>query len=115
MTTQEVFEQIMRDHHAMIHRIVASYEAGPAVVRFYDGDPTQGGQQIGVDQTVSLAGCGSNTIAAVQWANVGPGLHQVYVVVDATNAIAETNEANNIQSFPVLVGTQRAFTPRIAR
>lgn len=90
-------------------------KAGPAVVRFYDGNPTQGGQQIGVDQTVSLAGCGSNTIAAVQWANVGPGLHQVYVVVDATNAIAETNEANNIQSFPVLVGTQRAFTPRIAR
>lgn len=89
--------------------------SGPAVVRFYNGNPAQGGQQIGVDQTVSLAGCGSNTIAAVQWANVGPGLHQVYVVVDATHVIAETNEANNIQSFPVLVGTQRAFVPRIAR
>ena len=32
MTTQQVFEQIVRDHHAMIHRIVASYEARSAVV-----------------------------------------------------------------------------------
>jgi RNA polymerase sigma factor (sigma-70 family) len=32
MTTEEVFEQIVRDHHAMIHRIVASYEAGSSVV-----------------------------------------------------------------------------------
>src|SRR5689334_14809061 len=32
MMTQEVFEQIVRDHHAMIHRIVASYEASSAMV-----------------------------------------------------------------------------------
>jgi RNA polymerase sigma-70 factor (ECF subfamily) len=32
MTTKEVFEQVVRDHHAMIHRIAASYEARAAVV-----------------------------------------------------------------------------------
>ena len=32
MTTQQVFEQIVRDHHAMIRRIVASYEAKSAAV-----------------------------------------------------------------------------------
>src|SRR3982751_6157640 len=32
MTTTEMFEEIIQDHRAMIHRIVASYEAKPAVV-----------------------------------------------------------------------------------
>ena len=32
MTTHEVFEQIMRDHHAMIRRIVAGYEVNPALI-----------------------------------------------------------------------------------
>lgn len=32
MTTNEVFEQIARDHHAMVHRIAASYEAESAAV-----------------------------------------------------------------------------------
>ena len=32
MTTREVFEQVVRDHHAMIHRIAASYESQSAVV-----------------------------------------------------------------------------------
>src|SRR6476620_6586809 len=32
MTTKEVFEQVVRDHHAMIHRIAASYESESAVV-----------------------------------------------------------------------------------
>jgi len=32
MTTPPAFEDIVRDHHAMIRRIVASYEAGPAAV-----------------------------------------------------------------------------------
>ena len=32
MTTREVFEQVVRDHHAMIHRIAASYEARGSAV-----------------------------------------------------------------------------------
>jgi RNA polymerase sigma-70 factor (ECF subfamily) len=32
MTTKEVFEQVVRDHHGMIHRIATSYEAGVAAV-----------------------------------------------------------------------------------
>ena len=90
-------------------------KVGPAVVRFYNGNPAQGGQKIGNDQVVNLAGCGDNAVATVNWANAGPGLHQIYVVVDAANAIPETNESNNTQSFAVLVGTYRAFVPRITR
>jgi len=33
MTTKEVFEQVVRDHHAMIHRIAASYEASATEVQ----------------------------------------------------------------------------------
>lgn len=90
-------------------------KAGPAVVRFYKGNPAQGGQKIGSDQVVSLAGCGDSAVVTVNWSNVGPGMHQIYVVVDAGNAIAETDETNNTQSFPVFVGTHRAFVPRITR
>jgi len=32
MATEDVFEQIVRDHHAMIQRIAGTYEAGPALV-----------------------------------------------------------------------------------
>jgi RNA polymerase sigma factor (sigma-70 family) len=32
MTATQMFEEIVEDHHAMIHRIVASYEAKPAVL-----------------------------------------------------------------------------------
>ena len=32
MTTKQVFEEIVRDHHAMIRRIVASHEASSAVI-----------------------------------------------------------------------------------
>ena len=32
MTTTRVFEQVVRDHHAMIHRIASSYESEPALV-----------------------------------------------------------------------------------
>ena len=75
----------------------------PVMVRFYNGNPAQGGQQIGADQAVQLAGCGDSAMAAVNWANVGPGTHAIYVRVDPGNAITETNEANNTQSFSVQV------------
>lgn len=89
--------------------------SGPAVVRFYRGDPAQGGQKIGADQVVNLSGCGSSATVSVTWNGVGPGAHAIYVVVDAGHAVAETNEANNTRAFTVFVGTQQAFMPRIAR
>jgi hypothetical protein len=86
---------------------------GPALVRFYDGDPQNGGVQIGVDQFVSVAGCGRSTVAAITWPNVAPGAHTVYVWVDPDDEIAETNTANNLQSFTVLVADPAAYLPLI--
>lgn len=93
----------------------ASLPAGPVVVRFYRGDPAQGGVQVGGDQVVSLAGCGASATVSVTWDGAPAGLHRIFVVVDAAGALAESNETNNTREFPLLVGTQRSFIPRVAR
>ncbi|HUM70785.1 MAG TPA: hypothetical protein PLK31_18300, partial [Chloroflexota bacterium] len=83
--------------------------SGPAVVRFYDGDPQDGGTQIGMDQAVSLAGCGRTEMIQVLWPNVPPGTHEVYVVV------AEVDEVDNTINQTILVATERTFLPVISR
>ncbi len=88
---------------------------GPVVVRFYDGDPQNGGMQIGADQTVTLAGCGRIEVVQVLWPDVPPGTHEVYVVVDEDGAITEVNELNNVANQTILVATERAFLPLISR
>ncbi len=89
--------------------------AGPVVVRFYRGDPAQGGTQIGGDQTVNLAGCGDHATVSVTWNGVQAGTHRIFVVADAANGVSESDEGNNKQEFTVLVGTQQTFIPRIGR
>jgi hypothetical protein len=89
--------------------------SGPAVVRFYRGDPAQGGTQIGGDQVVNLAGCGDLAEASVTWNGVTAGAHAVYVVVDAANTLSESDEANNKKAFTVFVGTEQVLIPRIGR
>jgi hypothetical protein len=86
-----------------------------AVVRFYDGDPAQGGTQIGAQQTVSLSGCGTNSTVSVTWNNVPPGAHDVYVVVDAGNAVAESDEQNNSMKQTIVVATDHITIPAILR
>jgi hypothetical protein len=88
---------------------------GPALVRFYDGDPQNGGVQIGADQYVSIAGCGRMALATITWTGVEPGVHTVYVWVDPNDEIEETNTANNLQFFTVLVADPAAYLPLIRR
>ena len=87
--------------------------SGPALVRFYDGDPQNGGVQIGSDQFVSVAGCGQTDVATITWADVAPGTHTVYVWVDPNNEISETDIANNIRPFTVLVADPAAYLPLV--
>lgn len=90
-------------------------KAGPVVVRFYLGNPAQGGVQIGGDQSISLAGCGNHGRVSVPWNGVDAGTHRIFVVVDPANAIAETNEGNNTREFTVFVGTEQNFFPHVGR
>jgi subtilase family serine protease len=87
----------------------------PVVVRFFRGNPAAGGTQIGSDKVVRVPGCGSDVIVEVTWPNVPPGRHTVYVTVDPANALAESNETNNVAQATVLIATQRLFLPATAR
>jgi hypothetical protein len=90
---------------------------GSFVVRFYEGPPPPGvGNQIGTYQTISnLCGCGGAETVEVTWANVSPGAHQVYVVVDAEGTIPESNEDDNTGSGVILVATNRILLPLITK
>ena len=86
-------------------------KTGSVVVRFFDGDPDNGGVQIGIDQIVSLRGCGDNQTVSVTWPNVAPGNHQVFVVVDPEGQIEESDETNNTASRLVIIASHRASLP----
>lgn len=84
-----------------------------ATVRFYDDHPQQGGSQIGAAKTVNLVGCGARQVVSVQWPNVPPGAHDVYVQV--TPAEPDTITGNNLGHGRVLVGTERVLLPVVSR
>jgi hypothetical protein len=74
-------------------------------VRFYDGDPSGGGAQIGTDQSLaSLDGCGNSGTARVTWAGVAPGTTTAWVVVDPDNLLAESDELDNGLSAQIMIG-----------
>lgn len=76
----------------------------PFLVRFYDGDPANGGVQIGEDQMASpLAGCGATAAAQVSWPDALPGEYEVFVVVDPEEWLDEPNRANNSMSQIIVV------------
>ena len=84
----------------------------PTLVRFYEGNPEQGGVQIGSDQTVPvLGGCASSATVEVTWSNVAPGSHTIYVVVDPLNSVDESNELDNTYSATVSVTTSLLWPP----
>ncbi|MCP4421012.1 MAG: hypothetical protein GY805_30750 [Chloroflexi bacterium] len=87
-------------------------ETGSLGVRFYDGDPEMGGVQIGAEQFVSVGG-GGTAVASVEWSNVSPGTHPVYIAVDLADG--ECSSLNNAAMYSVLVATDRVFLPIVQR
>lgn len=86
-------------------------------VRFYNGDPTQGGKQIGSDQVVTLAGCGTTANAKEVWKNVTVNTYDVYVVVDPSNQVNEpgSGEANNTRQQVVFFSTSSVYLPILSQ
>jgi hypothetical protein len=84
-------------------------------VTFYDGDPQNGGSVIGTPQAIQLSGCGSNQTVSIQWPNLSPGTHTIYVQVTPDGGVTETNTTNNTVSGPVLIATEQIFLPVIQR
>ncbi len=91
-------------------------------VRFFDSDPAKEGRQIGEDFTVASIGPGETVEAGTSWSavqyqpdasigvSIGSGVESkgyisntIHVVVDPDNTIAESDEANNSTSRPLVV------------
>jgi len=73
------------------------------VVEFYDGDPDHGGIFIGSDYLPPIAPSDSD-IASVEWTTTS-GTHNIWVVVDPTDDVSESNETNNKDSKSITVET----------
>lgn len=84
-------------------------------VRFYNGDPANGGTQIGATQTVRLSGCGSTGLATVKWMNVAPGNYTVYARVTPGAGSVDANPNNNSVSGNVLFVTHHLYLPLTER
>ncbi|MBN1317677.1 MAG: hypothetical protein JXA42_19495 [Anaerolineales bacterium] len=74
-------------------------------VAFYDGDPNTSGVQIGVTRTLTspLPAASSETVT-VEWDVPTTTIsHELYVVVDPTDAVTEDNESNNQAAVDVVL------------
>jgi hypothetical protein len=98
--------------NATIHNLGAA-DAVDVVVRFHDGPPS-GSNPIGSDQIIPLLPApGGTELASVVWIADPPGMHDICVVADPDNGIAESNEANNLacRTFLVLTTYTLPLTP----
>ncbi len=75
------------------------------VVRFYIGDPSAGGVQIGVDQIIPSLSVNSTAQVSVNSSFSGTGGKTIFVVVDPDNSISETSESDNKSSARIWVAT----------
>ena len=64
-------------------------------VRFYEGDPTNGGTLIGEGTIAVLSPRGSESTTGIAWTPPAEGSYQIYAVIDPDDSAAETLENNN--------------------
>jgi hypothetical protein len=73
-------------------------------VRFYDSNPDSGGAQIGETQYIApLDGGAGLATVSVPWTPTQAGTYPLYVRVDPSNNIPETDEGDNARSISVEV------------
>ncbi len=71
-------------------------QAANILVRFYEGDPANGGTQIGPDQTVpSLSPNGSATVGVPYDTSGKTGRHGIFIKIDPLDALRELDETDN--------------------
>jgi hypothetical protein len=84
--------------NATVHNIGGA-ASGVTVARFHDGMLPS--PQIGGDQGVPPIPFNDEASVSVTWIASSPGPHDVCVVVDPDNLLAELNETNNVACAPV--------------
>ena len=94
----------------VVHRQGGNSVLSNVVVRFYRGNPGQGGVVIGDGVIPLLSPNSSVSTPKVSWAPPAAGAYDLYAVIDPGNAIPETAEANNVVSRTVTVAGPTADT-----
>ncbi len=101
--------------NATIHN-VGGNASEPTATRFYDGLPPS--FQIGADQPLPPIQAGGAENVTVAWIASPPGSHEICVVADPDNVVAEINETNNmacvsvfVQSLPITKPDYVPFLP----
>jgi hypothetical protein len=79
--------------------------ASNVIVRFYLGDPSAEGVQVGADQIISFLSVSSSAQASITASFTGTGGKTIFVVVDPDNLISETSRADNKASARLWVAT----------
>ncbi len=104
-----------RDSQAVLKADIVNLRSMPAnggVIRFYQGDPRNGGIQIGNDLTLSI-GARERITVEVPWDTTGlRGYQEITVWVDASEAIDEYDEQNNIASTWIRLAAPAAYQPQ---
>ncbi len=97
-------------------RNIGSQDAPPGVlVELYDGEPKAGGKKLGTITINKSIPAGSGRIGTLSWnlANVAPGKHKIFAVIDPKGVISETNEKNNTASIEVNIHADRYLDTQI--
>jgi hypothetical protein len=68
---------------------------GPFTVKFYQGDPEQGGVEIGQDTIENLARYSGPKTAQISWAASGAGLQKIFAVIDPGGNIPEVHDEDD--------------------
>ena len=72
-------------------------------VTYYDGDPASGGTVIGTASTTKSLNPGDFQDVIYSWSGGSLGLHHIYAVVDAANAISECRKDDNQANLDVTI------------
>jgi large repetitive protein len=80
-------------------------DASNITVRFFLGDPSSGGTQIGTDQVIPSLALGSSSQVAITQSFTGTGGKTIFVVADPDGLISETSESDNKSSSRIWVAT----------
>jgi hypothetical protein len=88
---------------------LGSSDAYPVNVKFYDGDPTSGGDLIGEETVSHILVHGESALVDVDWdTSTESGNHDIHVVIDGDDLIAETDENNNVISDTISINAPNA-------
>jgi len=99
-------ETVVVDRATEVTAAVHNWGEQPATnvdVRLYAGNPATGGTQIGATQVLTQVAANASEVMQFTWQPTQVGVIDIYVVVDGSNLITETDESNNVISRTVEV------------